>query len=50
MESQIAFASSSSLPVEISEIFSPSPFVATNFFSALLVLLETTDHAPSRIR
>ena len=48
--SHIAFDSSSSLPVEISEIFSPFHLVASNFFSALFLLLETTDQAPSRIR
>ena len=41
--------SSLSLPVGINDIFSPCPFVATNFFSARFVLLDTTDHAPSRI-
>ena len=49
MESQIAFDSSSSLPVEISEILSPLPLVASNFFSALFLLLDTTDQAPSKI-
>ena len=49
MASQIAFDSSSSLPVEINEIFSPSPLVAYNFFSALFLLLDTTDQAPSKI-
>ena len=34
---------------EISEILSPLPLVASNFFSALFLLLDTTDQAPSKI-